>query len=577
MGAQGSKYGSPEGGGGHEKVEDYYALLGVSEDATQDEIRKAFRKLALLHHPDKNPTNIDEATKKFATLQQAYEVLSDEQERAWYDNHRSALEPEPDIEAIFEDVRRGTTSGKRRMHDPGLQVNHIIRFMDFTIWDTMDDGESGFFTIYRNLFARLASEEKNFAGEDIDYPSFGLASWLWSPAEKNTPEAAKFFYNTWTTFSTAKDFIWVEYWNLAEAPDRRVRRQMERENKKVRDDARREYNDVVRALALFLRKRDPRYKARLGQRASTGGRAAPKETCSAATDRDTLASQYVEQPWQATPEGHSTTQAEWGDGQWEEAEGAEYDCVVCQKTFKSEQAWTNHEQSRKHLKEVQILKRQMRKENEALGLSEDLADDDDVPEVVSVAGDEDDGSSYSPQPVRLSVVGTPTMTETVLGPEPQLDATKKRRKKKAKSGRISGVVSPEVTPLMLRSEDLTPEEPQVEGNSEVVSNVDGANEGVDEAPQPHPGLVAEPTKAETSKREKRRAKEAAKKVQEANETNSDAPQACNVCHMTFGSRTELFAHIKDTGHALAEAANGKVGSPILNGAPSSRKKGKNKK
>lgn len=173
------------------------------------------------------------------------------QERAWYDNHRSSLEPEPDIDAMFEDIRRGTTSGRRKMHDPGLQVNHIIRFMDFTIWDTMDDGENvshrekhspssvdlaaysdllfdgslqGFFTIYRHLFTRLASEERNFTDDAVDYPSFGLASWPWSPAEKNAAEGAKYFYSTWTNFSTAKDFVWVEYWNLAEAPDRRVRR-----------------------------------------------------------------------------------------------------------------------------------------------------------------------------------------------------------------------------------------------------------------------------------------------------------------------------------------------------------------
>lgn len=119
----------------------------------------------------------------------------------------------------------------------------------------------------------------------------------------------------------------------------------------------------------------------------------------------------------------------------------------------------------------------MRKENEALGLSEDLAEDDDMPELVSVAGDDDDGSSYSPQPVRPSIVGTSTMSETVLGPEPQPDATKKRRKKKAKSRTISSVVSPEVTPPMLQPKDLAAEEPQVEGNSKAVSNADGANEG----------------------------------------------------------------------------------------------------
>lgn len=64
---------------------------------------------------------------------------------------------------------------------------------------------------------------------------------------------------------------------------------------------------------------------------------------------------YIEQAWQATAAGdNAAAQDEWGDGEWEEAEGAEYECVACQKTFKSEQAWTNHEQSKKHLKEIML-------------------------------------------------------------------------------------------------------------------------------------------------------------------------------------------------------------------------------
>lgn len=77
MGAQGSK--SQSGAGADADAVDYYELLEVDENATQDEIKKSFRKLALIHHPDKNPDDPEGATKRFAALQQAYEVLSDEQ------------------------------------------------------------------------------------------------------------------------------------------------------------------------------------------------------------------------------------------------------------------------------------------------------------------------------------------------------------------------------------------------------------------------------------------------------------------------------------------------------------------
>lgn len=61
-----------------------YELLGVARDATEAEIKKAFRKLALKHHPDHNPGN-DASAKFFADLQQAYEVLTNAERRAHYD------------------------------------------------------------------------------------------------------------------------------------------------------------------------------------------------------------------------------------------------------------------------------------------------------------------------------------------------------------------------------------------------------------------------------------------------------------------------------------------------------------
>ncbi|XP_055004427.1 dnaJ homolog subfamily B member 2 isoform X2 [Boleophthalmus pectinirostris] len=68
---------------------DYYKILGVPKTASQEDIKKAYRKLALKWHPDKNPDNKEEAEKKFKELAEAYEVLSDKSRRDSYDRYGS--------------------------------------------------------------------------------------------------------------------------------------------------------------------------------------------------------------------------------------------------------------------------------------------------------------------------------------------------------------------------------------------------------------------------------------------------------------------------------------------------------
>ena len=69
---------------------DYYEILGVSREATSEQIKSAYRKAALQWHPDRNPENKAAAEEKFREASEAYSVLSDPQKRAAYDRYGHA-------------------------------------------------------------------------------------------------------------------------------------------------------------------------------------------------------------------------------------------------------------------------------------------------------------------------------------------------------------------------------------------------------------------------------------------------------------------------------------------------------
>src|ERR1700693_6548285 len=68
---------------------DYYEILGINRDASDEDIKKAYRKLAMKFHPDRNPDN-PKAEEQFKEAKQAYEILSDANKRAAYDQYGHA-------------------------------------------------------------------------------------------------------------------------------------------------------------------------------------------------------------------------------------------------------------------------------------------------------------------------------------------------------------------------------------------------------------------------------------------------------------------------------------------------------
>jgi DnaJ family protein C protein 7 len=74
------------------KRKDYYKILGLEKDCGENEVKKAYRKLAIIHHPDKNPGD-EEAAERFKEIQEANETLSDPQKRERYDSGVDLQDP----------------------------------------------------------------------------------------------------------------------------------------------------------------------------------------------------------------------------------------------------------------------------------------------------------------------------------------------------------------------------------------------------------------------------------------------------------------------------------------------------
>lgn len=576
-----------------------YEILGVERDASDAEIKKSYRRLALKWHPDKNTDNSEESTRVFTEIQQAYEVLIDPQERAWYDKHREQI------------IRGGDDYVDNSIN--------LMKYFSASVYCGFGDEAQGFYAVYANVFEIITKEDAEFAdGQDLEVPEFGTST-------SDYEEVVQPFYAHWQSYSTLKSYVWLEKYDLREAPNRRVQRLMEKDNKKIRDAVKKERNEEVRALVKFVRKRDKRVKAYLEllkEKDEERQRITKQKRLEALREREKMFEAYKEESWASLSgleedlvQMNVHLDSEFGrdndinESQSDEEEVQQYYCVACDKAFKTEKALVNHEKSRKHKDKVAAIKREMADSedidelalhNGENGVNEDYdarteseylskrqhSVDETCADFVSVGElnlmDSVDLSTmrikgnnrYKVKALHerkraLSGIGEGDLER---GDEEKEAANEESNRMEAKSDEreVEETTGNEKSEENVHEDDST----QNLSNENRITTSDIDNKETEDCKENLESQESEGDRQTTGAvTEKRKPKEGNKKSPQASKEPAANSFKCNVCQDSFPTRNKMFQHIKELGHALNVDKNREAGESQRQ----AKKKGKKKR
>jgi len=540
----------------------HYEVLEAARDADADTLKKQYRKMALKYHPDKNPDDPEGAKQTFQIIQQAYDVLSDPQERAWYDNHR-------------EQILRGGLGEK--LEEEGID---LFQYFSSSCYSGFSDDESGFYGVYNEVFNILAKEDMDFIDDedsDFEIPCFGLS-------DDDYEKVVGPFYAYWASYNTPRSYTWLDKYDTRQGENRWVKRKMEAENKKVRDKAKKERNEVVRNLVQFVRKRDKRvveYGKKLQEKAEMNKKKTLEFQKKQREDRKKLfeagsvevgglnMSEMEEQLRQLEGE-YTDTESDTEDLEsmcTDDELGEELDnlyCVACDKIFRTIGAKDNHESSRKHKDNLAKLIEEMNEDANLEGAEEEpgcsenevhISDgniSDDCNEMRSTGRSK---KQKKKQKKKLAAVTTKDSdseqsaeteilkpADTISDDDGKKKKSKVKNKKKTRSKK-SGVTASESVPENNNccTDDVEKGSDKIEDHQqdntdkceEMISNINASASDLEE-------------ETNLSNIRKGRQKNLSKNI----EDSLKAENLCVQCKAAFTSKNKLFAHLKSSGHAV---------------------------
>uniref|UniRef100_A0A1I8ITM0 DnaJ homolog subfamily C member 21 n=1 Tax=Macrostomum lignano TaxID=282301 RepID=A0A1I8ITM0_9PLAT len=468
----------------------YYELLEVERQATDDELKKAYRRLALRWHPDKNPDRVEEATAHFRLVQKAYETLSDPQERAWYDKHRERI--------LKGGLGRGDAYQEEQFGRSDSPYDTVVRPF-YAHWETFFTRKSYVWVEKYdtreapNKYARKAMEKENRAARDA--------------ARRERNEEIR----TLVAFVKKRD-------PRVRAERRRLEaraREVEAKAKAMASAARKAHLETASRYRAPDWARTDDLEAELAKIEAEHG--------AGASDLDDDGD--WEDQEDGGEEGAGVINGAVGAAECDEAEEADEDeddaedalvCVVCEKAFRTPGAKQSHDRSKRHRERLELLKLELAKHDAQPVEKDPAAADND-----SLDNDED---------VQLEAEVQ------------QVSGGKKKKSKRKQQQR-----------QQLQAQLGENEEPSdnPNANSAAAKPAEDAAEASDDeaAAAATPETSKKPRRRKDRQRQKQQELLEQKRQEQLEEEADGTTQVCKTCRQWFDSKNQLFKHLKESGHA----------------------------